>query len=158
PGCFDVHSSVVGWSHSPWQPAKQSRAAGSHWATHCVPQVSVHIVEAIAVHPPLQPASNLSGVQSAVQPPLTSTLPSMPGVKSNLPHGLALAELAASARGRLERTTAIILEESFMAGSSAVEGERGDSPSCRASAPPGNSLERPSTSVLGWVRLPGRAK
>src|SRR5262245_14392983 len=47
-GCFILQMSVVGWSHSAWQPTKQSRCAGSHWATHWVPQVSVHDVMALA--------------------------------------------------------------------------------------------------------------
>jgi hypothetical protein len=66
------------WSHSPWQPARQLSAFG----LHTFMQVDSHGLEqagsGVTVQAPLQPTSSLSGVQSAVQPPLTSILQSIP--------------------------------------------------------------------------------
>src|SRR5262245_23335304 len=59
-----------------------------------VPQLPVHWVVADAEQWPVQAASNLSGVQLALQPPETSILQLMPELKSKVPQGPSSAASA----------------------------------------------------------------
>src|SRR5215471_6576214 len=114
-GWLERHRSIVGWSHSAWQPTKQSSSCGLHICTQVVPQLSVQlVVVVIAVQPPVQAASKLIGEHWALQPPETSILQDRPPEKSNFPQGVVAPASCALAvpvhMNATERATSIEVE------------------------------------------------
>jgi hypothetical protein len=86
----------------------QSMALGSHVLEQLESQYVVHIGSGgtCSAQPPLQPTSRLSGVQSAVHPPETSILQSIPCEKSKAPQGVP----ASSARALRDTVVAALTQ------------------------------------------------
>jgi hypothetical protein len=99
---------IIDWSHSPWQPAMQSMAFGSHVVEQLESQNVVHMGSGgtCAVQPPVQPTSNSSGVHSALQLAETSILQSRPCEKSNPPQGLPPSAARADRAPAIDTTAA----------------------------------------------------